>query len=293
MKNQENTIEILKKLSKEEKMFKVGFVASFLLLFTSFIFLPNGGVLLSLLPLVSAFVCAVFSAKRKKEKKEAAKGLIQSVLVESIKITSYSPTAHIPVSAINNTSLMPYWNEIEGGDLVQGIYKGVNMAFSDIHLKEVHSHRDSDGDSHTTRKTVFKGQWMVFELPKTIDKPLRVREKTGFGLIKHKSDIKTENESFNKKYQILTEDPHTAFYILTPHFMEYIQSADFVAKGTSYLYFGGKYIHVAISNDRDLLELDGKFENIEDVREKIREEMKYLTDIIDELLQNKYLFQGV
>lgn len=281
--------EKLNKLSKEITMLKIGAGAAVLLgiammaIFNSFLYIfcfIGFGVLL------------FFIRKKNAKKKEAAVGIIRSVIQEKIDLTEYSPYKHIPESAILKTNLMPSWDVFSGSDLVQGVYKGVTIAFSDIHLENIETYTDSDGNRQTRRETLFKGQWIVCELPKRIENAVRLRERPRIKLLPQKSSAETENAEFNKKYQILTEDPHTMFYILTPHFMEYILSADLLADGQTYLCFEDNYVYIGIDNRRDAFEMRGKFENVDEIRARIEKEVQYIIDIIDELKQNNYLFGG-
>jgi len=140
---------------------------------------------------------------------------------------------------------------------------------------------------------MFKGQWIICGLKKELAAPLRLRERY-VGVIAMKSDVETEHVAFNEKYQILTSDPHTAFCILTPHFMEYIINVDKQADAQTYFKFAGNEVHIALFNRRDLFEVNAKEilggKSVAEIRERIREDVKYITDVIDELLINDYLF---
>lgn len=105
-------------------------------------------------------------------------------------------------------------------------------------------------------------------------------------------EAQTENTAFNKKYQILTDDPHTMFYILTPHFMEYIVSADTAANGQTNFCFTGDRVRVALQNTLDFFEIGNikSVSDIEGLRAKFRSEMRYIVGILDELLKNEFLF---
>ena len=67
--------------------------------------------------------------------------------------------------------------------------------------------------------------------------------------------METENLAFNEQFQILTNDAHSAFYTLTPHFMEHILSADNMANGRTMLCFDEDRVHIAIDNNRDSFEI--------------------------------------
>jgi hypothetical protein len=172
------------------------------------------------------------------------------------------------------------------------------MTFSDIHLEDVTT--DSDGDEH--RETVFKGQWLICGLGKKLPATVRIREKLErqgvakrlFGdRANEKSDIVTDNAAFNQQFQIQTDDPHTAFYVLTPHFMEFIVAADMQAHARTYLCFSDDSVQIAIHNGYDSFEIGKNSAEIKDIpvlRQRIQREIGYITSILDELFKNEYLF---
>ena len=185
-------------------------------------------------------------------------------------------------------------NECTGSDFVKGKYKGFPVEFCDIAIKEVYT--KSDGD--TTTSLIFKGQWLEISLNKQLSSAVYLAERIGSNTITGSGkmqEVKTENDAFNKKYQILAEDPHMAFYVLTPHFMEYITAADRAADSVTYFCFKGSRVRVAMGskdNERDLFEL-GKLKkntNLNWVRSKVKSDLQYITGTLDELLKNEYLF---
>ena len=219
--------------------------------------------------------------------------IVREALSDIIKLESFSPQDHIRSDIIESTNLIDGWNECSGSDLVHGEYRGSEIFFSDITLVDVQRYTDSDGNTHETRTTLFEGQWVICRLGKKINHRLRLRENReklfGKGYRKAKSTVETENIAFNEKFQILADDPHTAFYILTPHFMEYINSADAVAKGQTYLCFDGDWVHFAVGNNRDLFEVKTTERALQDIpalRARIKSEVRFITDIIDELMLN-------
>ena len=109
-----------------------------------------------------------------------------------------------------------------------------------------------------------------------------------------KGNVETENLAFNNKYKIDTDDPHYMFYVLTPHFMEYILSADESVNGRTYFYFAGDIVHIGMDTRRDPFEIPSSTAAKSDpsiARELVKSEMKYFTDILDQLFLNKYLFE--
>ncbi|MCL2107632.1 MAG: DUF3137 domain-containing protein [Oscillospiraceae bacterium] len=239
---------------------------------------------------------AVSMKAAKTMKHLVAVNVVRDALGEVFDVEAYETARCINSSMVGEADLIHQWNEITGNDLVQGKYKGVPIQFSDVKLVDVQEYTDSDGDTRTTRTTRFQGQWIVLEAKKPLAHMLRLRErkerKLGSGYKKTKDDVDTENEAFNEKFEILTQDPHTAFYVLTPHFMETIVAADERAAARTYLCFTGQHVHIAVDTGRDSFEAKkgSDIKNLPALRERIKGEVKYITEIADELLQNKYLF---
>jgi len=212
----------------------------------------------------------------------------------------YAPTGHVAGSDIRAAGLIDGWDVSSGNDHVRGKYKGHSIEFSDVHLEKESTYTDNDGNEHSKYKTIFKGQWMTCKLNRTLDSMVRVREKAGlWGFAKNKlgvrakGSIETENDAFNHQFEILSSDPHTAFYVLTPHFMEYITAADRQANGRTFLCFSGDTVHIAVHNGRDSFEVRGRgseIKNLPALRQRMQREIKYITSILYELLQNDRLF---
>lgn len=258
-----------------------------------------------LLGVVSAIVAAVLYFMSNKASKKAktylANNITRDILSSVFDDCIYAAGQRLPNKLLREADFISSWDVSGGSDLISAKYKGHPINFSDIHLSEEVESRDSDGNTTTSYETRFKGQWMILELEHEVSAKLRLREnaeRTGklsriiLGDRKEgKSDVQTESEEFNKRFQILTEDPHNAFYILTPHFIEFILSADDAANAQTFLCFFENRVHIACNTGRDSFELkksDGA--NLDAIRERMKSELSYITSIVDELLKNEYLF---
>ncbi len=207
--------------------------------------------------------------------------IINSVLGEVFSEFVYKPFERISNSCIRqNDMYFPFsFNEIDGGDYIRGVYKGLNIEMSDLRLIRVIRHK-----KRTTRETVFRGTWLTCDFEKELSADLCVSERTAFGKMMTMGGVKTESVEFNKKFYIRTENEHEAFYILTPHMMEYILAMDTKANADTYIRFAreGK-LHLAINSDRDSFELGFSNINLKELREKFLLEIKGTLDLIDEL----------
>ena len=261
------------------------------------IFLGLGDLVDRFVGVVIMVIGGTFGIKARQYKTQlknlVGNNIIRGVLADKFELENYSPGCHIRQSVIEQVKLIHQpWNRISGSDLVEGTYRGVKFTFSDLFLEHVTG-------SGKNRKVVtrFKGQWLIVELAKEVPFKVQLRARSGTGGAgnKAKSDVETENVEFNQKFQIKTADPHTAFYVLTPHFMEYIMKAKSRSGAPASLNIDGRKIHIALHNGRDLFEPCSKklydTRNIEMLRNQMKWDVNYITGIIDEFLLNENLFE--
>ncbi len=216
------------------------------------------------------------------------------VLKEVFEVSTYKPNSCLDDNFVRSSGLFTFFDKATGSDYTEGRYRGIRFYFSDLHLQC----KDSDSNGKKRYRTVFKGQWLVCEFDKNLAATLRLKERNSkaiFGTHEYEtgmSGIATENIAFNKKYHIMADDEHAAFYLLTPHFMERLMSLDEAADAQTFFCFENNKVHIALYNGRDSFEL-GKVKpsDIENLRQKFRGELKYLTNIVDDLLLNDKLFK--
>lgn len=259
-----------------------------------------GGSLASIfIALVLAFILFFMANKKTSKLKDLMGSAVTlPILREVFEVANYVPNGHIDSKEVSDASLIDDWNRISGSDFIEGTYKGIRIQFSDLHLQREEEYRDDEGHKKTRYITVFKGQWLICDFGRELAAMLRLFErKSGTKWNSShdftKSSVETENIEFNKKFRILTSDGHTAFYVLTPHFMERLIALDEAANASSFFCFKNGRVHIALYSGRDSFELKGvKAGNMEAVRQKFRCDLKYMTDIMDELMQNEKLFKA-
>ena len=250
--------------------------------------------------LVLALAIGLYAHKRSvKLKVTLGNALTLPVIKEIFEVKDYRPLGHISREIIGSAGLIDRWETISGSDYIEGSYNGVSILYSDLLLQHTETETNSDGEEEERTVTDFKGQWLVCDFNKELAATIRLIERKGGTKWQRKydvskSDIETENIAFNKKFRIVTGDGHTAFYLLTPHFMEQLVAADEAADSSTLFCFKDGKVHIALYNGRDSFELKGvKLDSVDSVRQKFRRELKYMTDIMDELLRNDRLFKQV
>ena len=274
------------------------------------------GVLLALLILGIIIRLLANLYKKKGGKKQELLDVKHSVVTETLSDVFakciYDPKGSISRDTIKNADLIDDWKEslnservdYTGNEYFSGKYKGVGVECCDVEVIRYWTETETDSDGRQTEsehsETCFRGIWMICELDKPIPAVVRIREKKDMPqLLKFarkrvhsKSDIETENLAFNEQFQILTNDAHSAFLILTPHYMEQILLAESKAHGRMLLRFAGNRVHIAIHNGRKSFEVKriSELNDIEALKRRIQGEVRYLTEILDELFKSTSLF---
>ena len=215
-------------------------------------------------------------------KKLLSDNIISGVLKEALgDAVEYNPWGKIKPGSM----VFPFsYNCTAGSDHIKVVYHGVNVELGDIELIDESEVTDEEGRTEKTRNTQFKGQWLTCDFGKELAGEVYISERTKKTRKSLKSDVTMDNEQFAKRFCVRANDPQEAYYILTPHMMEYITSMADKSGGTVYLSFlrNGK-MHVAVQTGHDFFELGKTNTDVETLRQKFLDELRWFTDIVDTL----------
>lgn len=155
-----------------------------------------------------------------------------------------------------------------GEDRVFGILDKTRIEFSEVHAEYKSQRVDSDGATHTSWHTIFKGLFFVGDFNKQIKGTTvvlpDVAERLFGGLGKFLQSIQKlgrypelitlEDPAFEKYFVVYGDDQDEARYILTPNLMERIVSFRERTGQKIRLSFRGENVYVAIPSDYDMFE---------------------------------------
>lgn len=253
----------------------------------------------SLLPIavVSLVLTFVFGYQLSKQsealKKTLGSNVINDVLEEVFESVEYNPFGRI--SSVSGAGMVfPFrYDELRGSDHIKATYHGLKVELSDIELINAEENVDNEGNVHRSKDTVFRGQWLICDFGKALSGEVHIsgKAKKSYG-ISIRGNVTMENERFDKKFYVNAQNPQEAYYILTPHMMEYILTMSENSGGTVYMSFlrDGK-LHVAVQTGRDFFELGGSKADIASLRSKFLGELHWFTDVIDTLRLVDTLYQ--
>ena len=223
-------------------------------------------------------------------KKILSDNVISSVLKEALgDAVEYNPWGKINPGSM----VFPFsYNCADGSDHIKAVYNGLNIELGDIELIDETEYIDENGVSQKSRNTLFKGQWLTCDFGKELVGEVYISEWTQKDRRCMKSNVTMDNEQFSKRFCVRADNPQEAYYILTPHMMEYILAMADKSGGTVYLSFlrNGK-LHVAVKTGRDFFELGKSNADVEGLRRKFLDELRWFTDMIDTLRVEDTLYK--
>jgi hypothetical protein len=207
--------------------------------------------------------------------------MAEGILKTNFDLKKFCPDSYISRDEVHKAKLFN-WSGIEGWNLFHANYRGADFVSSDLHLT-VHMNNQTHD--------VFTGQWLVITMDKEITPSVTVTEKKKKNLINDKREkVQMESAAFNKQFMVFTEDPQKAFYVLTPHFMEFIMSLKQSTESKIHLCFTGYTAHVAVSTGRASFAPYQEEHDIANLRRRMQREIDFIRRVIDGFLQNERLF---
>ena len=231
-------------------------------------------------------IAMVFGYQWSKASSTIKKLLSDNIISGVIKEALGDEVEYHPWGKINPGSMVfPFsYNCADGSDHIKAVYHGLNIELGDIELIDETEDTDEEGRTEKTRNTQFKGQWLTCDFGKELAGEVYISEWGKKDRRRMKSNVTMDNEQFSKRFCVRADDSQEAYYILTPHMMEYITTMADKSGGTIYLSFlrDGK-MHVAVRTGRDFFELGKDNADVEELRQKFLGELRWFTDIVDTL----------
>ena len=225
--------------------------------------------------------------------------MIYSSLSEVFSNLKYYPDCGMPAPIVRN--VMTTGDRYHSNDFMTATYKDINFTQADVHTEERHETRDSDGHTHTTYTTIFKGRFLIFDFKRDFSFRLQLIGKkfwgarlvSGAGENKFKK-IETESHEFNKQFKIYAQDGFEAFYILDPSFIEKIQAIGTYYKNSILFSFMDKKLVVAINDGNDSFEAPhpAKLTDLTAEKARIAQDIMTIVQFVDKLSLSRYMFEG-
>ena len=227
-----------------------------------------------------------FNKLSKTFKQEVVSKLVASFVDDGV----FNPNAGLSQSQVYSTEFIKRADRFHVEDYLSGKMDDVGFVSSDVVLEERHVRHTKNG-TQTYYETYFKGRVFIFDFNKPFEGYLQVLE-SGRPLSKRKfQKVKLESVVFNKKFKTFSTSEHSAFYVLTPHFMESLLEFEKNNKGNISFSFIDNFLHIGINNFRDTFELKMFRTLDESTFDEFKQELLVIKDVITELKLNRSIFK--
>ncbi|MEC9484295.1 MAG: DUF3137 domain-containing protein [Candidatus Izemoplasma sp.] len=277
--------------SKAERLITIGGIAivvavfTYLLVMQSFklyIALPLGFVGIILLIIGSV----IFSDVSKRFKSEVMTELIKDELDEGY----FSAGKGLSAYDVYSCEFMKRADRFHSEDYISGKIDGVKFESSDVKLEERHVRHTKNG-TRTYYETYYQGRLFIFDFNKRFDGFVQVLERGRPQSNRDFNRVQLESVAFNDTFTTYTTNDHTAFYVLTPHFMEALMDFEQHNRGNIGFSFIENKLYIGINNRRDTFELQLYRPINTSLIEEFRRDLLVVKDVVHELRLNNKIFK--
>jgi len=229
---------------------------------------------------------ASFSKLGQRFKTEVLTDLIASFVDDG----KFIPEQGLSMSTVYQTEFLKPADRSHTEDYLSGSIDGVRFESSDVRLEERHVEHTKNG-TRTYYETYFLGRIFRFDFNKSFDGYLQVLERGGPVSKRKYGKVKLESVQFNKKFKTFTTNEHSAFYVLTPHFMESLMNFEQGNKGNVSFSFIDNHLFIGLNNFRDTFELKMFKELNMDSFKEFEKEIGVVKEVISELKLNRSIYK--
>ena len=173
---------------------------------------------------------------------------------------------------------------IDGCDKVTANYRGIQILLGNVRLMQTDTFRDEETNmDRTTEKEVWQGLMLTCKIGHTFPIGLAVTPRGKIDGFLRYADVKTENEAFDKRFTVKTDNAEAALLTLTPRMQEKILAAANASPGAFFVTFcqDGR-VSMAVRTGRNFFVPEKGANDPETVRKNLQENLRRMLDIIDE-----------
>lgn len=191
------------------------------------------------------------------------------------------PAPHL-LNAEDTNIPLPDHTHCSGSGYVRGTYQGLTTELCTVRLTDVKEfQREETGLWEKNEQVVYAGQWMLCELGREFPTWLTIWPRGKLDKLFNSRTIKTENEDFNKKFNLSSDDEQEALRILNPSRMERLMKlAETSGKFALNLNTDGR-LYIAALCDRGFFDPGKGREKPDALRQRYTRELKWFTEVID------------
>ena len=178
---------------------------------------------------------------------------------------------------------LPGHTYCSGSGYVRGIYQGLTTELCTVRLTEVSEvQREETGLWEKNEQEVYTGQWMLCQMNREFPTWLTIWPRDRLDKLLRAKTIKTGNETFDKRFNLSSDDEAAALCILTPDRIERIMALEDSSFGRFAVNLNrDDRLYLAVHSGHGFFDISKGHENPTQLRQRFARELKWFTDMID------------
>lgn len=193
-----------------------------------------------------------------------------------------NPTPHLLDAEATNIPLLSH-TCCSGSGYIRGTYQGLTTELCTVRLMEVSEvQREETGLWEKNEQEVYTGQWMLCQMNREFPTWLTIWPRERLDKLLRAKTIKTGNETFDKRFNLSSDDEAAALRILTPGRIERIMALEDSSFGRFAVNLNrdGR-LYLAVHSGHGFFDIGKGYENPAQLRQRFAHELRWFTDMID------------
>lgn len=241
----------------------------------SIVLVVIGGVLLGLGQMAQG-------KSKDKASKQTFGTIVPDIINAAFENVQMNPTPHL--LEVKDTNIpLPGHSYCSGSGYARGTYQRLTTELCTVRLTDVSEfRREESGQWEKNEQEIYTGQWMLCELSREFPTWLTIWPRDKMDKLFSARTIKTGNETFDKKFNLSSDDAQEVLRILNPGRIERIMKLADTSFGKFAVNLGsdGK-LYIAVHSGQAFFDLRKNRETPEQLRQRFTRELRWFTDMID------------
>ena len=246
------------------------------------ILLGGNLVLIVLGGIVLALGQAVQSRSKEQAGQQTFDAMAPDIAGTVLENVQMNPTP--PLLNAEDTNIpLPRHTYCSGSGYIRGTYQGLTTELCTVRLTEVDEfQREETGQWEKNEREVYTGQWMLCELNREFPTWLTIWPRERMDKLFGSKTIRTGNETFDKRFNVSSDDEAAALHILTPDCAEKILALADSSFGKLAINLNSDgRLYLAVHSGHGFFDLGKGREDPAQLRRRFTRELTWFTNMID------------
>lgn len=238
------------------------------------------------LVVIGGVILALGQVAQGKSKGKANQQVFDAIVPDIVRTVfenvQMDPTPHLLDAEATNIPL-PNHTYCSGSGYIRGTYRDLTAELCTVKLTEViEFQREETGLWDKNEQEVYTGQWMLCELGQGAPTRLTIWPRDRLDKLFKAQTIKTNDEAFDKRFNLSSDDEQAALRILTPGRMARIMELADTASGKIAIDLDrdGR-LYIAVHSGRGFFDIGKGHEDPAQLRQRFARELQWFTEMID------------